>query len=187
MSSLDPEDPQVYLDGERKLRRRPGRPRIDPRGTQAQIRAIEAAERRKKLQQEADLTAHNRQQVTVYAMSLITENRVMLQDLLVGMVEHAVEVCMSADLGLTSEQVRAEASRTMTAELGKLISPAGIADYQSAKLRALLASQQPQLLMATIPAPTPPLPVTQSLPELDNEEPDIKALMEAGLPCIEDD
>ncbi|MEU4066652.1 hypothetical protein AB0F25_30440 [Streptomyces wedmorensis] len=187
MSSSDSSDPQVYLDGEGKPRRRPGRPRKDPRGTQAELKAKAAAEKRERESAEgvakAALIEANRAYIQSYVGAIFSENKVAIGDLLVGILEYSIEVCGSADLTMEPAEVRAVAVKTMTDEIHKLISPNGVIEWQAQKLRERMI----QGLAAPVPVPSQ-MPRELEPPSMGAEvdEIDIQALMEGGLPGCDD-
>lgn len=194
MTSSELSDPQVYLDGEGKVRRRPGRPRKDPRGTQAEIRAMENAAKREKERLEAEaqseLARGNRAYVQNYTSALFGENKVMIGEILIGMLEHSIEVCGSANLAMTSDELRSEATNCLADEVRKLISPSGVIEWQARKLQEFMthggAPSAPQVVPSRPAAAQAPLELGSGSAPIEDGKIDIQALMEAGLPGYDD-
>lgn len=181
-------DSDEILDNE-PPRRKPGRPRKDPRGTQAELRAAARRGTGKQVREREGLAF-----VQSYAAELVQAQKGGdLHDVLVQLAEHANTVCMSADLSLEPVQIREALAKAIGEEITKqFISSAALIDWQAQKLAAFM-EQQRNLAAATqapITPPTPQIPVQQQAPVVTlngHAEVDIDALMAQGLPSSDDD
>jgi hypothetical protein len=176
-------DPQMYRDDKGIVRRKPGRPRKNPMATQAELRSKNRASASERLKE-------GRVYVEGAAAEVLKANleTTGLRDALVQLVDMVYQACTGTNLELTPDEMRIEASKALTAELGKVISPAGVLDWQADRLKAFMAQQQ--TLTATMSAPVhteaPPAAIPAPAARINGREVDIHALMEEGLPSSDD-